>query len=81
MIFHAFELSLDFLERCHDFEIVMRCPCDIFFMRFPYEMLCLLQWNFRIRFLSAAQFSCKISLVDVTLFETVMRFLYEMYAF
>ncbi len=71
-------LLLNFLMRFHAF---------LFFMRFPYEIVCVLHvhfsheisfWNFM---LSAAQFSCKMSKFDFTLFSSVMRFLCEIYAF
>jgi hypothetical protein len=96
MLFEPYEMSWDFRMSFHNFEIVMRFPCETlccslhsFVTRFPYEILRVLQCNFHIWrsilskfYVSGAQFSCKIWLVDSTLFWNVMRrLLYAMCAF
>jgi hypothetical protein len=47
---------------CDVLVIFFSCLLHNFLMRLPYEISCLLQM------LSAAHFSCKISVVDITLF-------------
>ena len=98
----ASALRHTFFTRFHAFGVLMLSdPNDIslwdfMLMRFPYEMVCLFQCNFRIikmflynSMFSAAQFSCKISAVDfatwfpyeISWFFFDWRFAYEISCF
>jgi hypothetical protein len=68
ILFEPYEISWDHVIRVHDFEMVYEMSLWDVFVR-----------DFLLKFdmFSAAQFSCKISLIDVAFCWTVMRFPYR----